>query len=251
MAPSTRSSAGKENLELFGNSPGNSSSDTKPFLALYDVMTELKAISSQHARFTREISILNNRIDKLSQTLKQLKDGDLTEFNTPLRTNIKPLTKTNDVENPIHLHDIQSALVQEGTYYHLWLQRVCYLFQGDFRQVNTFCNTHRPTWPKTIGAILQILAFSYYLRSPVDAFTDFRNGPLQSESTAQFLKRLEQAFHRMPVRERNEREVECAIEYTLQTHAGIVWSTLIQQNNAYPLHNALSIALTIAEKHQN
>ncbi|KAI6248168.1 hypothetical protein HI914_03292 [Erysiphe necator] len=31
----------------------------------------------------------------------------------------------------------------------------------------------------------------------------------------------------------------------------MVWSTLVQQNDAYPLHNALSIAWTIAEKHQS
>ncbi|POS82447.1 hypothetical protein EPUL_005804, partial [Erysiphe pulchra] len=176
---------------------------------------------------------------------------DVRNSNKPFRTNLKPLTRTNDVENLMHLQEMQSALVQEGTYYQIWPQRVCHLFQGDFKQVNTFCKTHRPTWPMTIEAILQILALSNKLRSPVDAFVDFRSGPLQNESTAQFLKRFEQAFHRMPTRERNEREVECVIEYTLQTHAGMVWNTLIQQNDAYPLHNALSIAWTIAEKHQN
>ncbi|POS82324.1 hypothetical protein EPUL_005788 [Erysiphe pulchra] len=73
----------------------------------------------------------------------------------------------------------------------------------------------------TIEAILKILALSNHLRSPVYAFIDFRNGSIQNESTAQFLKRFEQAFHRMPTRERNEREAEYAIEYTLQTHAGM------------------------------
>ncbi|KAI6246199.1 hypothetical protein HI914_05507 [Erysiphe necator] len=96
----------------------------------------------------------------------------------------------------------------------------------------------------TIEAILQILAMSNQLRSPVDAFIDFRSGPLQNESIAQWLRRFEQVFHRMPTRERNEREVQCVIKYILQTHAGMVWSTLIQQNDAYPLHNALSIAWT-------
>ncbi|RKF59706.1 hypothetical protein OnM2_058032 [Erysiphe neolycopersici] len=94
----------------------------------------------------------------------------------------------------------------------------------------------------TIEAVLQILAPSHHLRTPIDAFINFRSRPLENESTAQFLKRFEQAFHRMPTRERNEREVECTIEYTLQTISGMVWNTLVQQNDAYPLHNALSIA---------
>lgn len=95
----------------------------------------------------------------------------------------------------MYLQEIQSALVQEETFYQIWPQRVCHLFQGDFKQV-----------------ILLILALSNYLRSSVDAFFYFRTGPLQNEPTAQFLKLFEQAYHRMPARERNEREVERAIE---------------------------------------
>lgn len=59
-----RSHTGKEKLESSGNSPDESSSDNKPFPTLYVVITELKATSSQHAKFTGEISSLNNRIDK-------------------------------------------------------------------------------------------------------------------------------------------------------------------------------------------
>ena len=176
---------------------------------------------------------------------------DVRNSNKPFRPGLKPLTNTNDVENLMHLQEIQSALVQEGTYYHLWPQRVCHLFKDDFKQVNAFCKTHRPTWPMRIEAILQILALSNHLRSPIDAFVNFRSGPLENESTAQFLRRFELAFHRMPTRERCEREVEFTIEYTLQTHAGMVWNTLIQQEEAYPLHNALSIAWTTAEKQQS
>ncbi|SZF00425.1 unnamed protein product [Blumeria hordei] len=176
---------------------------------------------------------------------------DVRNSSKPFRPGLKPLSITNDVENLMHLREIQSALVQEGSYYYLWPQRVCHLFQGDFKQVNAFCKTHHPTWPMTIEAVLQILSLSNNLRSPVDAFVAFRSGPLPNESTAQFLRRFEQAFHRMPSRERIEREVECTIEYTLQTHASMVWNSLVQQNNAFPLHNALSIAWTIAEKQQN
>ncbi|KHJ33835.1 hypothetical protein EV44_g3268 [Erysiphe necator] len=176
---------------------------------------------------------------------------DVRNSNKPIRPNLKPLTITHDVENLMHLQEIPSTLVQEGTYYHLWPQRVCHLFQGDFKQVNSFCKTHRPTWPMTIEAVLQILSLSNNLRSPVDAFVAFRSGPLHNESTAEFLRRFEQAFHRMPTRERGDMEVMYAIEYTLQTHVGMVWNTLIQQGDAFPLHNALSIAWTVAEKQQN
>ncbi|SZF04485.1 unnamed protein product [Blumeria hordei] len=148
----------------------------------------------------------------------------------------------------MHLQEIQSALVQEGSFYHLWPQRVCHLFQGDFEQVNAFCKTHRPTWPMTIEAVLQILSLSNNLRSPVDASVALRSRPLPNASTAQFLRGFEEAFHRMPSRERIEKEVECTIEYTLQTHAGMVWNCLVQRNDAFPLHKALSIAWTIAEK---
>ncbi|KAI0993668.1 hypothetical protein K3495_g14516 [Podosphaera aphanis] len=167
---------------------------------------------------------------------------DVRNSNKPFHPGLKLLSRTSDVENLLHLQEIQSALIQEGTYYHLWPERVCHLFQGDFKQVNSFCRTHRPTWPMTVEAILQILSLSNKLRSPVDAFISFRTGPLQKESTAQFLRRFEQAFLRIPTRERCDREVEYTIEYTLQTHAGMVWNTLIQQNDAFPLHNALSIA---------
>ncbi|RKF82327.1 hypothetical protein GcM3_026035 [Golovinomyces cichoracearum] len=176
---------------------------------------------------------------------------DVRNSNKPFRPGLKPLLRTSDVENLLHLQEIQSALMQEGTYYHLWPQRVCHLFQGDLKQVNSFCRTHRPTWPMTVEAILQILSLSNMLRSPVDAFISIRTGPLQKESTAEFLRRFEQAFLRIPTRERCDREVEYTIEYTLQTHAGMVWNTLVQQNDAFPLHNALSIAWTIAEKYQN
>ena len=54
----------------------------------------------------------------------------------------------------------------------------------------------------------------------------------------------------MPTRERAGKEVEGTIEYTLQTHAGMGWNTLVQQDEAYPLHSALSNAWIIAEKHQ-
>ncbi|SZE99463.1 unnamed protein product [Blumeria hordei] len=101
-----------------------------------------------------------------------------------------------------------------------------------------------------VEGILQILALSNNLRSPVDAFIAFRAGPPSNESTANFLKRFEDAFHRMPTRERADKEVEGTIEYTLQTHAGMVWNTLVQQDEAYPLHSALSNAWIIAEKHQ-
>ncbi|KAI1000482.1 hypothetical protein K3495_g7712 [Podosphaera aphanis] len=103
----------------------------------------------------------------------------------------------------------------------------------------------------TVEAILQILALSNQLRSPVDAFISFRAGPPPNESTVNFLKRFEEAYHRMPTRERTEREVECTIEYTLQTHAGMVWNSLVQQDEAYPLHSALSNGWLVAEKHQN
>ncbi|POS83624.1 hypothetical protein EPUL_004458, partial [Erysiphe pulchra] len=176
---------------------------------------------------------------------------DTRNSSKPIRPNLKPLSETHDIENLMHLQEIQSALVQEGTCYHLWPQRVCHLFQGDFKQVNCFCKTHRPTWPMTIEAVLQILSLSNNLRSPVNAFVAFRSGPSSNESTAEFLKRFEQAFHRMPTRERGDMEVAYAIEYTLQTHAGMVWSTLIQQGDAFLLHNALSIAWTVAEKQQN
>ena len=103
----------------------------------------------------------------------------------------------------------------------------------------------------TIEAVLQILSLSNNLRSPVDAFVAFRSGLLPNESTAQFLRCSEQAFHRMPSSERMEKEVDCTIEYTLRTHAGVVRNSLVQQNDALPLHNALSVAKTIAEKQQN
>lgn len=47
-------------------------------------------------------------------------------------------------------------------------------------------------------------------------------------TTAQILRRLDQAFHRMPTRERNEIEVQCVIECNLQNHARMVWNTLYQ-----------------------
>lgn len=55
----------------------------------------------------------------------------------------------------------------------------------------------------------------------------------------------------MPTRERRKHEAECAIELTHQTHAGMVWNALIPYSKAFHLHNALSIAWIIAEKHQN
>ncbi|RKF53320.1 hypothetical protein OnM2_106030 [Erysiphe neolycopersici] len=204
-------------------------------------MTELKAISSQHAKFTREISNLRNRIDKiedvvdkLSHILKELKDGISTElklsnnvvykYSDPKTENIEkkikmktlryeahllksPFTSTGPIPRPAReterlgrsgpyiiivwlwkywselvaefdldpetLDEIQSAIVQEETYYQLWPQRVFHLFQGDFRQVNTFCKTLRPTWPMTIEAVLQILALSNHLRTPINVFVDF------------------------------------------------------------------------------
>ncbi|POS82376.1 hypothetical protein EPUL_006235, partial [Erysiphe pulchra] len=176
---------------------------------------------------------------------------DARNRNKPIRPNLKQLSVTHDIENLLYLEEIQSAFVQEGTYYHLWPQRVFHLFQGDFKQLNSFCITHRPTWPMTIEAALQISSLSNNLRSPVDVFVAFRSGPSSNKSTTEFLRRFEQAFHRMPTRERGDMEVAYAIEYTLQTHAGMVWSTLIQEGDAFPLQNALSIAWTVAEKQQN
>ncbi|KAI0993739.1 hypothetical protein K3495_g14445 [Podosphaera aphanis] len=160
---------------------------------------------------------------------------DSRNGNKPFRSGLRPINKTSDIENLSLLHQIQAALVREGTFYELWPQRVQHLFQGDFAQVRSFCMTHRPTWPMTVEAILQILHLSNNIRSPVDAFVAFRSGPSSSESTTEFLKRFNEAFQRMPTRERAEREVECTIEYTLQTHAGMVWDSLVQKNEAYPL----------------
>ncbi|RKF62473.1 hypothetical protein OnM2_033025 [Erysiphe neolycopersici] len=101
---------------------------------------------------------------------------DVRNSNKPFRPGLKPLTKTNDVENLMHLQEIQSALVQEGT----------------------------PTWSMTIEAVFQILALSNHLKTAIDAFVDLRRRPLENESTVQFLKRFEQAFRRIPTRERNE-----------------------------------------------
>lgn len=101
-----------------------------------------------------------------------------------------------------------------------------------------------------IEAILQILHLSNNLRSPVDASVAFRSGPSPTESTTTSLKRFNEAFQRMPTRERAEREVECNIEYTLRTHAGMVWEALIQKNEAYPLYKALSNAWLIVQSQQ-
>ncbi|SZF01855.1 unnamed protein product [Blumeria hordei] len=171
--------------------------------------------------------------------------------NKPFRARLRPLSTRSNVENPMCLQEIQSALIQEETYYRLSPQRVSHLFQEDLKQVCAFCKTHPPSRPMTVEAILQILSLSNNLRIPVDAFIAFRSGPSADKSMAQFLRRLEQAFHRIPSRERAEKKAECAIEYTLQTHAGMVWNTLDQQNDAFPLHNALSIAWKTAERQQN
>ncbi|RKF58283.1 hypothetical protein GcC1_183031 [Golovinomyces cichoracearum] len=107
---------------------------------------------------------------------------DCRNGNKPFRSGLRPINKTSDIGNLSLLHLIQATLVQEGTFYELWPQRVQHLFQGDFAQVRSFCMTHRPTWPMTVEAILQILHLSNNLRSPVDAFVAFRSGfPLQSQ----------------------------------------------------------------------
>ncbi|SZF04108.1 unnamed protein product [Blumeria hordei] len=176
---------------------------------------------------------------------------DSRNGNRAFRAGLHPLCKTNDVENLSKLNLIQAALVQEGTFYELWPQRVQHLFQGDFSQVQSFCMTHRPTWPMTVEAILQILYLSDSLRSPVDAFVAFRSGPSPSESTTEFLKKFNEALQRMPTKERAGKEVEFTIEYTLKTHAGMVWDKLVQRNEAYPLYNALSNAWLTAQYQQN
>ena len=112
-----------------------------------------------------------------------------------------PLCQANDVENLSHLKKFQAALVQEGSYYEIWPQRVQHLFQGDFSQVQSFCMTHQPTWPMTFEAVLQILHLSNSLRSPVDAFIAFRSGPSISQFMTQFLKRFNEALKRMLTRD--------------------------------------------------
>ncbi|EPQ65889.1 hypothetical protein BGT96224_Ac31335 [Blumeria graminis f. sp. tritici 96224] len=79
---------------------------------------------------------------------------DSRNSNKPLRAGLHPLCQTNNVENLSHLHKIQAALIQEGSYYVMWPQRVQHLFQGDFSQVQSFCMTHQPTWPMTVKAVL-------------------------------------------------------------------------------------------------
>lgn len=44
------------------------------------------------------------------------------------RSGLKPLVRACDVENLLNLQKIQTALIEEGTPYDLWPQRVCHLF---------------------------------------------------------------------------------------------------------------------------
>ncbi|RKF57948.1 hypothetical protein OnM2_070074, partial [Erysiphe neolycopersici] len=233
-------------------------------------MTELKKINSQHIKSMEEISAVSDKVNNIESTLNSriVKIEQVVERITKSNMGIDNALVTNvykgkepvavKPENPSTDNKERDPFSVPG------LQSTWNPDRGQFKapekspgprtktnllclsepNVNSFCKTHRPTWPMTIEAVLQILSLSNNLRSPVDAFVAFRSGPLSNESTAEFLKRFEQAFHRMPTRERGDMEVAYAIEYTLQTHAGMVWSTLIQQGDAFPLHNALSIAWT-------
>lgn len=96
----------------------------------------------------------------------------------PLRTDLKPLTKTNNVENFMHLQNIQFALIQERISYSFWPHGVCNIFQGDFKQINIFCKIHIPTLPMAIEAALQVVYLFNDLQRPVDAFLPFQSGPL-------------------------------------------------------------------------
>ncbi|RKF66024.1 hypothetical protein OnM2_000001 [Erysiphe neolycopersici] len=116
--------------------------------------------------------------------------------------------------------DLQFALGQECTFHSSWPMRAASAdwFRDDFSIVSDFIKAQQPTWPMVMEAVLQILHSNEYSNAALDAFARFRSGPSNDEKTLNFLKRMVNAYGRLPKMDRQSSEAANTIRFTLNTH---------------------------------
>ncbi|KAI2471850.1 hypothetical protein F4781DRAFT_385262 [Annulohypoxylon bovei var. microspora] len=147
------------------------------------------------------------------------------------------------------LSEIQNRLKVALVPYSLWTTRISTELSGDFQQVAVYVRTWKPTWVTFLEAVFQVLEEHHVLHSPLTVFTTLL--PQQNESLVNFMRRMREAFYRLPVRTRDSHQNREILINLLRTYAPSVWLSLHDQigplNTAQAVEEAVRRAALITQ----
>ncbi|KAI1098030.1 hypothetical protein F4804DRAFT_140997 [Jackrogersella minutella] len=125
------------------------------------------------------------------------------------------LDKLSDIQ-----HRFKIALIP----YDLWATRLATELAGDFQQVAIYTRNNRPTWVTLLEVIFQVLDEHHVLNGPITVFATLLS--CQDESMVNFLRRLREAYYRLPHQERSGYQNREILINVLRAQTPSVWLSL-------------------------
>ncbi|KAI5861621.1 hypothetical protein GGS23DRAFT_142228 [Durotheca rogersii] len=144
------------------------------------------------------------------------------------------------------LDEIQCRLRNALIPYELWAARVATELAGDFQPVANCVRNRTPSWVTFVGAIIHVLEKHEAPDKPLTTFAALL--PIQGETLLNFVRRLREAFYRLPPRDLEAEIVRELLQEGLRTYTPSVWLFLRRDNQwnaAQIVEEAVCVAQTI------